>query len=423
MHPFLRRLAALAIALLTISCHRPAPLEQAPLLQRGYLWQRNWTPAVMDAIRETENYLDGVVVLAGEIVWESGAPRVIRANISWESLQHLQNPCALALRVAPYPGPFSADDRAARAIADAVRSILHDSQTHGITPLEFQLDFDCAQKKLAGYRLWLRGLQGVVHPSKFVITTLPAWLDEPEFRALVGDVDGYVLQVHSVPTLPESGQAALCDPALARRWVAKAEALDHPFAVALPTYTCLAGYDATGKLLGLSMDSVQPAWPPGTNILEFKTNANDLAALVAEWKSARPRGLRELLWYRVPVASDARNWRWPTLTAVMAGRAPRSALHPVQEGAELVDISLVNDGEADEALDREVIATWHAPTAFVAGDALAGWTLQTTAQCAIFTPLAGRRTRLAPGEKRPIGWLRYDRPASVELALRAKGSP
>jgi hypothetical protein len=87
----------------------------------------------------------------------------------------------------------------------------------------------------------------MIQPMKFVITTLPARLDEPEFPTLLHEVDGYVLQVHSVPTLQESGRAVLCDTALARKWVGKAANLKLPFSVALPTYRCLAAYDSGGK--------------------------------------------------------------------------------------------------------------------------------------------------------------------------------
>ena len=128
------------------------------------------------------------------------------------------------------------------------------------------------------------------------------------------------MQVHSVPTKRESGRTELFDPELARAWVAKAAKLGRPFSVALPTYRCVAGYDETGKLLGVYMDSVAPKWPAGTTTLEFSADADAIADVVKAWQQKRPPELQELLWYRAPVASDARNWRWPTLAAVMAGQ-------------------------------------------------------------------------------------------------------
>jgi hypothetical protein len=88
------------------------------------------------------------------------------------------------------------------------------------------------------------------------------------------------------------------------------------------------------------MDSVDPAWPPGTRVLEFATDADELAALVAQWRAAHRPELRELLWYRVPVTTDIRNWRWATLSAVMAGRAPQHKLEVVKAGDNPIDLSI-----------------------------------------------------------------------------------
>jgi len=405
-------------ALLPCGCGPAGPSK--PLLQRGYLWQRDWTPAVADAVTEAGQRLDGLVILGAEIDWRDGTPRCIKASIPWKLLRGARKPIAIALRVAPFPGPFAADDRSARAIIGAVESLLADARKDGVTPGEFQLDFDCAQKKLAGYRLWVRALRPAVGHLRFVITTLPAWLDEPEFSRLARDADGYVLQVHSVPTIQESGTAVLCDTRLARKWAAKAAKLGLPFSVALPTYRCLAGYGPSGKLLGVAMDSVQPAWPAGTSLLDFAANADDLAGLVKEWEASRPAGLRELLWYRIPVATDARNWRWATLSAVMAGRKPMRRIEASGEGDNPVDLSIANTGEADEPLECAVTASWNGAT-LVASDALPGWRVRTEKNFSVFTLEPGYRLRLSPGDKRGIGWLRYDQVTAVRLQVAGRG--
>jgi hypothetical protein len=404
-------LMALVTSLL-IGCHQAAPNASGPMTQRGYLWQRAWTPAVVDALTEAGKRLDGVVILGAEIVWTGSTPQTIRATIDWEPLKNLKKPVTIALRVAPFPGPFAADDTPARHLTETAKSLLAQAKANGIELTEFQLDFDCAQKKLAGYREWLHTLQPFIRPVRFVITTLPAWLDEPEFAALAHDVDGYVLQVHSVPTLAESGREILCDTGLARKWVLKAAKLKLPFSVALPTYRCLAGYDPTGNLLGVAMDSVDPAWPRGTRVLEFRTDADAVALLVEEWQAARPSELRELLWYRVPVATDVRNWRWATLSAVMAGRTPTRKLEILQEGNNPVDLSISNAGEADEQHDIVVTITWSGAS-LVAWDALPGWTIRAERERAIFTPVTGLRSALPPGGRRSIGWLRYDHVTTV----------
>ena len=404
---------ALAYLLLT-GCDRTAT---GPLPQRGYVWQREWTNAVADSVAGADRHLDGTVLLGAEIVWNGKTPNAIKASIDWEKLKEAKKPLAIALRVSPFSGPFATDNATIQEIARVAKSLLEDAKAHGVSLEEFQIDFDCAQKNLAGYRRWLQTLRPLIQPIRFVITTLPAWLDEPDFVKLIDDVDGYILQVHSVPTLQESGRAVLCDPPLARKWVAKAAKLGRPFAVSLPTYRCLAGYDSNGKLVGVAFDSVQPSWPNGTRVIEYSVDADEIAGLVAEWKRTRPKALRELLWYRVPVASDIRNWRWPTLSAVMDGRKPAHKLEVLSEGNNPVDVSIANRGEADEQRDPSVTVDWNADATLVASDALAGWTLKIDNQRAVFKPTAESHLRLSPGSRRSIGWLRYDRAPIVRARV------
>ena len=400
-------LFSILIISLLIGCHQAAPTASGPLNQRGYLWQKAWNSAVSDALIQADTRMDGVIILGAEIVWSGRIPQTVRTTIDWETLKRLKKPVAIALRIAPFSGPFGDDDIPARHIAETAKSLLAAANAHSVELSEFQIDFDCAEKKLAGYRAWLHTLRPMIRPLRFVITTLPAWLDEPEFPTLLHEADGYVLQVHSVPTLKETGRAVLCDTALARKWIGKAAKLKLPFSVALPTYRCLAGYDSAGKLQGIAMDSVDPAWPPGTRILEFATDADDLAALVAEWQAAHPLELQELLWYRIPVPTDIRNWRWATLSAVMAGRAPQHKLEVVKAGDNPIDLSIANVGEADEQQIMIVTVTWNSGS-LVACDALSGWTVRAEKGKAVFTSIAGSRSQLPPGGQRSIGWLRYD---------------
>jgi hypothetical protein len=151
-------------------------------------------------------------------------------------------------------------------------------------------------------------------------------------------------------------------------------------------------------------------------VLDLASDADALARLVHDWQEARPAELREILWYRLPVSTDAMNWRWPTLAAVMAGRAPEHRLEPEAQGTELVDLSLHNRGEADEVLDRALTVTWQGPPPR-AGDALAGWTLQLEPTRAVFAPTAGHRPRLAPEAACSLGWLRYEQQTTLHFEL------
>jgi hypothetical protein len=404
-------LALVSIPLLLtgiLGCHRSPTIVSGPMPQRGYLWQRAWSPSVIAGAREAGKNLDGLVVIGAEIIWHNSTPETIRANIDWPTLENAGKPIALALRVAPYAGPFAKDDSTANSIIEVAKSLLADATAHEMPVSEFQLDFDCAQKKLSGYSLWVEAMRRAVHPTRFVITTLPAWLNEAAFVPLVRLADGYVLQVHSVPVSDKVGKSFLLDTDLARQWTKTAAGLGVPFSVALPTYRCLAGYDTTGKLLGVAMDSVDLAWPPGTRALVFSPDSDATAKLVNEWLSARPAELKELIWYRIPVTTDQRNWRWPTLIAVMAGRKPIHKLLSIQRGDNPIDLSIKNVGEADKQLGMKLTVTWTGAS-LVAWDALPGWTIASEEGRAVFTRTDGLPSELPPGGERNVGWLRFDK--------------
>lgn len=396
-------------------CNRSDLNVSAPLPQRGYIWQREWTPAVIDSLRQAKPRMSGVVLLGAEINFGGKSPEIFKPSIDWEAVQRQTQHCSVALRVAPFAGPFHADDPPACVIVGVTKQLLDGARAHDVKIEEFQFDFDCAQKNLGSYRTWLLALKPIVQPTRFVITVLPAWLNDSEFRKLVREVDGYVLQVHSVP-ISAGTTAKLSDARLAREWVRKAARFGIPFGVALPTYRCAAGYGPDGKLLSVAMDSVQPVWPPGTRVLEFGADADEIAALVNDWQKTRPAQLRELVWYRVPIATDTRNWRWPTLSAVMSGRLPEHKLNILQEGENPIDLSIFNSGEADEQLNANVTASWNG-AGLTASDALAGWNMRSENGRAIFRVTASHGLRLPPGAMRKIGWLRFDQTTTLETEL------
>jgi hypothetical protein len=361
--------------------------------------------------------MDGIVVLGADIQWDAGRPSPIRVNLSWERLKRLQKSVALALRIEPYPGPFLSHGPAVGAIIQEATRLISEAKANEVNLSELQLDFDCPQKKLAGYGTWVRRVRTAIRPMKLVLTTLPTWLEAPDFPDLIRQCDEYVLQVHSIPTGHPTG--VICDEALTRSWVKRAGALGRPFDVALPTYRCAAGYDPSGKLLGVAMDSVAPFFPPGTRLLEFDSDAEALARLICNWRTARPENLKGIIWYRLPVSTDRQNWRWPTLLAVMKGRSPLHRLEVSREGDNPVDLSISNMGEADAPVRCTVTVTWNEGV-LVASDALPGWNVLIQPGRATFSSNSSAGLRLPPGTKIGIGWLRYDR--ALPLALQVSES-
>src|ERR1035437_305408 len=268
------------------SCKRHTP-PAPPLPQRAYVWQRDWNQPVTDAITRSRNDLAGYVILACEIEWQTGRPHPVIPHVDWTAVRNEKISLSPAIRMMPYPGPFAEDDETCRFLCETARQRLAAIRAAGIEPRELQLDFDCAQKKLAGYAKWVRAVRHAISPLPLVITTLPCWLEEPEFPGLVRSASSYVLQVHSVASPPGDAHAMICDPELARSWTKRASAIGVPFEISLPTYRTVAGYDASGRKIGTYSDSIRPAWPPGTTIREYATDLDAMEALVASCQGSR----------------------------------------------------------------------------------------------------------------------------------------
>jgi len=139
----------------------------------------------------------------------------------------------------------------------------------------------------------------------------------------------------------------------------------------------------------------------------------------AVWTTNRPPAMRGVIWYRLPVADDSLNWRWPTLGAIVAARSPRESVRaePRRVEAGLIEVSLVNEGELDISSRLAVEVRW--PDArLVAGDGLRDFELvEAGASTARFQTKSPPR-RLAAAERRVIGWLRLNQDREVQVEIK-----
>lgn len=337
-----------------------ALLLAAALPHQAYVWQRNWDDAVTRAVTNAVPTLDRLIILNAEVA--AAQTVVITPNYA-----ALPRSAGLALRA----------NVASTITVALATNILATARAHGLTPSELQIDFDAPESKLDNYRRWLAPLRDAIAPTPLIITALPCWLrHETEFRNLVAATDGFVLQVHSV----DANTRTLCDTDAARRAVAQASRFGKPFRVALPTYTHPSGLHAD----------------PVT-----------LAALVRDLTAAPPNNLTGFIWYRLPTDDEKLNWRWPTLAAVIAGRTPQPSLavetRQTQPG--LIEIDLANHGDADALAVTTVAIRWRDAT-LSACDALAGFDTSTSVKETNATRFVGN-PRLAPSQRRTIGWLRF----------------
>ena len=391
----------------------------ASLSQSVYIWQRAWTPPVVAAVSAHATNFAETVVLAAEVSWKNQLPSVTRVAVDYPTLAKVHPPIGLALRVGPYHGDLAKNSLAVNVLAGVAASTLTAALTNLVTPVELQIDFDCATARLADYRVWLTELQHRLAPLPVTITALPAWLDSPAFAPLAATASNYVLQVHSLEKPVSLDQPfTLCDPVAARRAVSRAGELGVPFRVALPTYTYLVAFGTNGRFAGLSAEVPKTDWPAGTQVRAMSADPVALSALMQDWTTNRPAALRGVIWYRLPVNVDNLNWRWATLGAIVQGRVPREQFHAAARRVEpgLVEISLVNSGELDISSRLAVMVRWSGAR-LAAGDGLAGFELAEPdgAAASLNSPLS---FRLPAGEKLVIGWLRFDADREVHLEVR-----
>jgi hypothetical protein len=428
-------LLLLALGVLAGGCDgvgERGPRGSGRLEQDVYVWQRDWGPAVVGAVTGHAGNFRRTVILGAEIGWRPDRPpKVVQVAYAPDALSRLPDRVGIALRVGGYSGPFRADDPAGRLLLSTAAGLVDRARREGWEPSELQVDFDCAESRLDGYRVWLEGLRPAVAPVPLTFTALPSWLKRGTFGSLARAADGFVLQVHSLARpRTVSEPFTLCDPGAALRAVERAGGFGVPFRVALPTYGYLVAFDGDGAFLGASAEGPPPERPAGTRHRELTADPVAMAQLVADWTRSRPATMAGLIWYRMPVPGDRWNWRWATLESVMAAKAPRAELRVETRtaGAGLVDVVLRNAGAADHLGPVVVEVAWAGTgggtgAGVLGADGVRGFAVERTpAEAMLFTqPIC----RLPAGESAIIGWVRLEAEVPLRIAIRTSpaGTP
>lgn len=391
--------------------------------QEIYVWQRVWNEQVEAALLTAREASAGFAVLAAQINVREREPKIVRANVSFAALKASGRPIALAIRVDPFAGPFRAHDRVAEAIVKLAREEVARARSHEIKIHELQIDFDCGDAKLDGYRTWLKEIRAAVKPLPVVPTVLPSWLKRREFATLARESGSFVLQVHSVSVPQKVGDTRkLTDPREAAAWVEQASRVGVPFRVSLPTYSYLVAFDAEGRPCGISAEGSLARWPREALRVRWEAQPEEMAELIAQWTRARPAMLRGVFWYRLPVASDNLNWSWKTLAVAMQGRAPKSDLRVTASASQPSEIVATNNGEKDEPLPEWIEARWSG-SKLIAADALQGYEMRPSPEAdsvRFELSAAGRTLRLPPDVRRNVGWVRCEPPTHIQVSVPAR---
>lgn len=415
----MRRAHLLAIATMAAAAmaafafvHSDTPHTHRRMRQAVYVWQRVWTPSVRNAVDAHARSFDETVVLGAEIAWRDGVARTTYVDLPYAAGPRR---VGVALRIGPSPRAPGTDATDRALVAETASALIASARTQGVEPSELQLDYDCAESKLDGYADWLAAVREAVAPVPVTLTALPSWLDRAAFARLARASDGFVLQVHSLEPPASAGDAApLCDADRAARWAEQAARVGVPFRVALPTYGYALAWSRDGKFLGAAAEGAPPTWPRGAVVRELSADANAMASLVRRWNRDRPAALRGVVWFRLPVDGDARNWRWTTLARAMRGRdtRPRVVAETARPCAELLDVSLANCGTSD-GIAADVEAAWTGAP-LVGCDAAPGFVAETVRDGLVRFRRTGD-ARLAPGAAQRVGWLRLGAAAEVDV--------
>lgn len=372
-----------------------------PLTNDAYVWQRQWTPALVQSITDNGPSVRAWRVLAGEMdgqgQWRTFTP-------DWRALKASGKPIVAVVRI---EGQLRQWDEAV-LVAD-VQAVLAQWRAQQMVFAGVEIDHDCATSRLPGYAHFLQTL----HPSlradeRLSVTALPTWLDSSDIDAVLAQADEAVLQVHAV----QSPRAGLFNPERARAWLADfARHTRKPWRVALPAYGTRVSWDEQGRVSAI--ESERPSLVGSDGASELFADPRAMQAFVAALEVDTPHGLSGIVWFRLPTGEDERAWSEASWRAVLAREPLQARLKVVAELTDdrlRYDVRLVNAGTADVLLPALV----RVDGGCEAADGINGYVLQRSGR-----DLYLQRSRvgvLRAGRQLGVGWLR----CSVAPTLRAQ---
>lgn len=317
-----------------------------------YVWQRQWTGAVREAVSRAAREDVVLMVLAAEMTARGGLSHEL-ASVDWAALADYGRPTWLVLRCDASLAARLADGgdtSAAELLGLLARDVVGPARRAGVAVAGVQLDYDCPTARLGDYGRLLDRLRGELPGTALAITALPTWLSSSRFAELVGRCEHYVLQVHSLekPATMDD-PVCLCDPAKVAGWVRRAGDFGKAFYASLPTYGYRVAFDERGRFAALSAEQAMPAYPAGYRVGVVMADPAEMARQVERLATSRPACCRGVAWFRLPVATDELCWPVEAFEAAMAGRPPAVsfAVECRSPQDSLYEIWLSNEGERD----------------------------------------------------------------------------
>lgn len=375
---------------MVLGCTSPSE----PLRHEAYVWQREWTDAVREAVRGSRGPFSGLRVQGLAVERKAIVPLGVDAAA-------LQGQSVIVVaRIEDGASVGVGDPAVAEALLAKVRGL----RAGGVTVRGVEIDHDCPTSKLTRYAADLRALRRQLGDLPLSITALPTWTTDPTGLAAVRrQADHSVLQLHAVDDARRL-EHTLFDADLA---VARAHRYTGggPFWVALPAYH--VALDEAGRIA-----AEDPTTTAGL-LRELTTDPHEVARALGSLTARRPPGLNGVVWFRLPTEDDRRAWSRATLTAVIAGAPLEPSLdvkvHANADDPELFDVVAVNERPPAAPPPKAVgvlgACAWGEGVGGYRGRRRPhGWSFERTTG-----PL------LRPGSSQPIAWVRCSELPRVEV--------
>ncbi len=386
------RACALLLTCLILGCAR----VNLSLEHQAYVWQRVWTPAVIDAVHAAPADFSALRVLVVEMRSDGELQPI---NPALAALAQTGLPVTAVVRIDGQLAPASS-----AVLLPILTSLQQQFRNAGIGLRGIEIDHDCASARLPQYAILLAELrQKLPLELRLSITALPTWLQTRDLETVLAPVDEAVLQVHAVQN-PNRG---LFSRTQAATWIAAFAARSNkPFRIALPAYGSRVDWDENGRVVAVTSET--SASRAGSEQRELRADPREVAALLQALQRDPPPHLAGIVWFRLPTVDDQRAWRTSTLHAVIAGqplRADVRAQLSLREAPGLYDVLLENHGN----LDADLPASIRVAASGCQADGLNGYVLTDEETLPAEKDLRWqlqKSARLAAGQQRIIGWLR-----------------
>ncbi len=367
-----------------------APSYARSLPQHAYIWQRLWTPPVVQAVTDQADLVSGWRVLAAQS--DRGGPLTVFSP-DLASLTASGRPVVAVIRI---DGPQSQWDQG--GLVGEITALVQRWRNQLPSLAGVEVDHDSATARLPDYARFLAALRQSLTARgvsvRLSVTALPTWMGSPHLDDVIAQTDDVVIQVHGTRPAPHT----IFDAEQARRWVTDfARRTQKPFLVALPTYGVRALRDGNGSVMAVEAES--PTLAGGTDSVPLWVSPVSVAALMADWAANPPPHLAGLVWFRLPTAQDSQGWSQATFRAVVLGHPLSQKVVPAIAPGDrpgLTRLFLTNQGTVDAAVPLRVTLPPHCRLS----DGINGYRLDDTALTRPF-PIT-----IHPGQRLEIGWTR-----------------